>query len=869
MRKVSLKLFKKSLISFAVGSTLLMLGGCGGGGANSSNISSSSPKEQKKIIGYLVDSAVIGVNYRCGKIDSFTASKGQFECETLPVSFYIGDIELGSVSKLPADKKVYPQDLLGLDREETANINVKKISILLQSFDEDQNPNNDIVISEKLNEKLKDIYLNLFDSSLEEIQEFIKEIIPNIDFVSAEDAIEHLQETLNSEANPKTNVENDLIQKAKAPKYTYIPKGDKLTDAMAIRFLSKAGFGANQKDIEKLRSMGVEAWVEEQLNMPLEEDQYLIKTIKLAKEAVPDQNPNTVEEYLADNDIVFNKQYASFFSRRFMESAWFDIAVTSKDQLRQKVAYALSQIIVESDFEPIFIRRGEALSRYFDILAKNALGNYKQLLTDISFNSGMSLFLTFNGSKKLHENEAGVKVYPDENYAREIMQLFSIGLNELNMDGTPKKDSKGNLIPTYTQEDVNELSRVFTGWDLQRNGSYGSVGFTTGDLTHPVEFTADYHDFGEKKLLGQTIPAGLSGEEDVKKAIDIIMSNQNVAPYISKNLIMRLTKSNPSPSYVQRVATIFANTNGDLKKVVKAILLDKEIWDDIKNLRSVKFKEPLIAYISSLKAMNVKPLPYWYFCKFGGPEDDNASNCTRVKNKFLFNDPRSYLGQGAGLAPTVFNFYDNSFVPNSAEFKGTPPTYAPEVQIQDDTILIKFSNAVRLAISKDIRYQLSGVYKTGIYELTETGYGRYRDIVTLLDHAPADGNIPMYYIGADKFLVDLKDDYDFLELKIDGDTDGDFKQLKDDDDLNDEEKARINQAVKDLISYIDNKLTGGLLTQAEKDVIYNAIVVEDSRWIYNKYAGDQTMYAKHHQIMSKVIKSIYRAIITSDKFMTE
>ena len=651
-------------------------------------------------------------------------------------------------------------------------------------------------------------------------------------------------------SNP-TNSNSQPI--TKVDKYSYIPKGDKLTDAMAIRFLNKATFGSTPKDIKDLREKGVEAWVDEQLNMPLKsENQYLIKTIEIAKEAEPDKNHNTIEEYLEDNEIVFNKSYASFHSPRFMQSAWFDIAITSQDQLRQKLAYVLSQIIVESDFEPIFTRRGEALSRYFDILAKNAFGTYKQLLTDISFNSGMSLFLTFNGSKALHNNSAGVAVYPDENYAREIMQLFSIGLNELNLDGTPRKDAKGNLIPTYTQEDVNELARVFTGWDLKRNPKYGIVGFTRGDFTHPVEFTEKYHDFGEKKLLGQTISAGLSGEADIKKAIDIIMSNLNVAPFISKNLIMRLTKSNPSPSYIERVATVFNDSGGDLKKVVKAILLDEEIWSDIKELKSVKFKEPLIAFTSIMRVLNVKPFEYWYFCGYGGPKDESASNCTRVHNKFFFNDPRSYLGQGAGRAPTVFNFYDNSYIPNYDEFKSDKEV-APETQIQDDTVLIKFNNVIRKTFDFEEIRMIAGSKK-------------YKSIKEILDNVPKDRNIPLYYVGSDKFYFNLKEDYNFLEQGIDGDSDGDFKELKDSWQKGDIDK--INKAVRDYIDFVDNKLTGGLLTKDEKDVIYQELT-KNEKGFYNHWASDDSVKAKLRQVMDEVIRPTYRMIITSDKFMTE
>ncbi len=641
--------------------------------------------------------------------------------------------------------------------------------------------------------------------------------------------------------------------------FEYIPKD--INNSIAIRFLNKATFGADQASIEDLKSKGVQRWIDEQFEVPLEENLYLKKTIEIAKSAEPETNPYSIAEYLADNDKVFNKEKASFHSPRFMQSAWFDIALRAKDQLRQKVTYALSQIIVESDFEPIFTRRGEALSRYFDILSHNAFGNYKQLLQDISFSSSMGLFLTYNGNKKLYYNDANISIYPDENYAREIMQLFSIGLNRLNLDGSAQKDKNGALIPTYTQEDVNQLARVFTGWDSKRSGNgdansgdkFGRVGFRRGDFTHPLEFTSIYHDDKKKVILGQSIEAGLSGDEDIKRAIDIITSDTNVAPYISKNLILRLTKSNPSPAYIKRVATVFKESGGDLKAVVKAIFLDQEIWDDIKKLKSVKIKEPLVAYTNFLRLVKVKPLPYWYFCGYAKPSDNDASNCKKVSNKFLFNNPKDFLNQGASRAPTVFNFYDNSFIPNNSEFK-TTKSVAPELQIQNDTMLIKFNNEIRRAFDFDLRYMLT----------QKRDNKRYPDIKSLLKNAPKDKNIPIYYVGANKYTIDLNDDYNFLENKIDGDSDGDFKNLK--DSYQGGDQKMIKRAVKSYIDYADLKITGGLLTSDEKELLYEAIT---QKKIYNHWADDDTKFAKQRQIMDRVIRPIYRAIVTSDKFMIE
>ena len=648
-------------------------------------------------------------------------------------------------------------------------------------------------------------------------------------------------------------------------KYSYIPT--KITKKEAVRFLNKATFGATDEEIELLQTNGVVKWLEDQLSILPQKDIYLTTMIKLAKQAEPQYNTYGIKEYLEQNDKVFNKDRASFHSPRFFTSSWFSNALLAKDQVRHKMAYALSQIVVESDFEPIFTRRAEALARYFDILYINALGSYKKLIEEISFNSGMSMFLTFNGNKKLYINSASVPVYPDENYAREIMQLFTMGLNKLNLDGTPLKDAKGELIPTYTQKDVNELARVFTGWDIRLNGNnkkgFGKVGFTKGDLTHPVEFTEKYHDFGEKEFLGDKIEADLEGDKDILRAIEIIFKQQSVAPYIAKNLILRIAKSNPSSSYIKRVASALLSSDFDLKETVKAVLLDEELWNDIKENRVVKFKEPLVAYTNFLRAMNARAMPKWYFCGYGGPVDDNAGNCEIVKESLFFNKPVDYLGQGAGYAPTVFNFYDNDYTPNDDLFK-EENLVAPELQIQSDTVIIKYSNKIR----EDLLHWERGYLLQHHYKKDDK-WIKYDSLQEYISDAPKSNNIPLYYVGSDKMLLDLQDAYDVMEKIIDGDTDGDFEKLQ---DFRVKEYEDDEKALKALIDYEDLKLTGGSLTTEEKEAVFNAL--KDK--IYNIYEDYDPKQAKNwaprskkYQLYERVIVPVIRAIVTSDAFMTE
>jgi len=627
---------------------------------------------------------------------------------------------------------------------------------------------------------------------------------------------------------------------------------------MALRFLNKATFGATSKDIEHLQKIGVPAWLEEQFALPKNKDIYLKKTIELAKAAEPSTFPASVDKYLANNDTVFYMGI-DFNMLRYFLSSWFEAVLLSKDQLRHKTAYALSQIVVESIFEPLFRIRAEALAHHYDILYNNAFGSYSQLLQDVSFSPGMGVFLTYNGNRKLYKNEAGIPVYPDENYAREIMQLFSIGLNKLHMDGTPVLDDKERMVPTYTQHDVNELARVFTGWDLRRNTKFGLVFNKQGDFTHPMEMTPKYHDFGQKNILEQTIAADMDPYEEVKEAIKIIMSQPSAAPYLSKTLIMRLTKSNPSPDYVKRVATVFQNTHGNLEEVVKAIFLDPELWEDLKEDRIVKFKEPLVAYTQLLRSMHVKPMPKWYMCSQQRPADAHYSNCQVIRNRMIVNDPRSYLAQGPGLAPSVFNFYDNDFVPNDEEFKRRG-FKAPEVQIQTDSMLIHFSNKIR-----DMLFESEKEYiQESFYKGKDRKWHRYGTLDNYLQKAYEANNPRLFRVGWDKFLIDADEEYKVLEKVLDGDTNGDFANLQ---DFRKRDFHKDEEALRALIDFEDRKLTGGLLSEEQKEVLFDGL--KERIYIETNDVDHGGRQSKKYQLFRHIIAPVIRAIVTSEKYMVE
>lgn len=620
-------------------------------------------------------------------------------------------------------------------------------------------------------------------------------------------------------------------------KYPHLPQT--INNKIALNFLSMTTFGATKENIDALQNKGIETWVNEQLAFNYVSNNHFRRTIELGKKVVPSESPASVSDYIEDNNTIFNPEGSSK-PTTYQMSAWFQTALFDENQLQHRVAYALSQIIVESLAEPIFTRRGEALATYFDILSEHAFGNYRDLLIEISHSSSMALYLTYHGSKK-EELVGSSIVYPDENYAREIMQLFTIGLYELNLDGTVKTDALGNTIPTYTQTDVNELAKVFTGWDIKRNSRFGRVVKKDGDYSHPLEFTSEHHDFREKSVLGKSIQAGNDGSNDMIAAIDILMAHSNIAPFISKQLIMRLVKSNPTPAYVARVATVFNDNGqgvkGDLKAVVKAILLDAEVWE-VSGVK--KFKEPLLAYTEFLRAFHIQNLPTWKLSKQG----------EEIKDTVYFVDPTRHLGQGASRAYSVFNFYNNDYIPNDTTFKQAGLS-APELQIQTDSIFIGFSNN----ILDDLKNREKN------YLLKK--YGTLTDIDVLLTKS----NL-FYYSGSNKFLLDCKDEYAVMEEGIEGSSDGNFESFNsvgrsDDSTADANGETNRDRALKALIVALDNKLLAGTLGADKKDLLFESY----KEWLYNNAIKNSD--DPKNKIYEKIIMPIILAIVTSENFMVQ
>lgn len=296
-----------------------------------------------------------------------------------------------------------------------------------------------------------------------------------------------------------------------------------------------------------------------------------------------------------------------------MDEAWLRRSLYDSDQLRQRMAWALSQILVVSDIASFSKEQASAghaaPAHYYDMLTHHSFGNFKDLLMAVTFHPLMGAWLTYRNNTVVFDSQTGAEVkIPDENYAREIMQLFSIGLDELNLDGTPKLDSKGQRIPTYTQTDVRQLSRVFTGLQY-RTATAAPV------QVLPMKMNAQTHDKRSKEFLGLVIAANANAtdaqcEKEVRDAVTHIATRPNVAPFISKLLIQHFTTSTPSPGYVKRVSTVFrdnAAAANQLYLVIRAILLDPEARSADTALASTgggRLKDPMLRLVSLMRAFN-------------------------------------------------------------------------------------------------------------------------------------------------------------------------------------------------------------------------------------------------------------------------
>jgi len=375
----------------------------------------------------------------------------------------------------------------------------------------------------------------------------------------------------------------------------------------ASRFLSQATLGANLATIQKVADQGIEQWISDQMALP--------RTPMLT--SMKDVYADVVEWYLLNGgnpDEVSSRPSWTIFNY-----TWWENHMKAEDLLRQKVALALSEIFVIS-IQSNLSDQGYGLADYYDVLLKNSFGNFENLLYDVSLHPCMGYYLShLNNPREIPEEN----IHSDENYAREIMQLFTVGLYELNQDGTRKTDNEGHWIPTYDQTDIKELAKVFTGLGVGGvvpnewvTFPYFGLDIYVADMTIPMIMYEDWHQPGSKTMLNNyVIPSGQTGLKDIHDAVHQLFLHPNVGPFIGKQLIQRLVTSNPTPEYVSRVAAVFADNGsgvrGDLKAVVKAILMDPEArtCGALENESFGKLREPFTRYTNFTKAI---PMEQYY-----------------------------------------------------------------------------------------------------------------------------------------------------------------------------------------------------------------------------------------------------------------
>ena len=421
------------------------------------------------------------------------------------------------------------------------------------------------------------------------------------------------------------------------PAYGQLPGTGLLDRGQAARFLTQTTFGPTLAEINSVSLIGRDLWLARQLT------------------ASPSSHLERYEALLP--------QFGNPADARL--AAWWEIALTGDDQLRQRVAFALSEIFVVSDQDSQLGGRQAQLAAYYDLLVEHAFGNYRELLEAVTLSPAMGLYLSHLGNDKPNP-ETGRR--PDENYARESMQLFSIGLWQLNPDGSPVLDGAGERVPTYDQALIESYARVYTGWTWAHRETFGRGSSAEDETYEPMKAFADHHDMGEKRLLKDVVlPAGQTPEQDLEAALDSLTEHPNTAPFIARQLIIKLITSNPSPEFIARIAGVFENNGfgvrGDLGAVVRSIFLDPEARQrELSDIETYgKLKEPILRLSQLLRAFD-------------------ASSPSGV---YAIGNTQSAYAQAPLRSPSVFNFFSPNYaLPGAIEVQGL---LSPEFQLQTET----------------------------------------------------------------------------------------------------------------------------------------------------------------------------------------
>ena len=436
----------------------------------------------------------------------------------------------------------------------------------------------------------------------------------------------------------------------------------------AVRFLLQASFGASGADVDALVAKPYGTWIGEQMALPFQGD-----------------HVNNIQAQYNQGD-AWRPKGANYTAAWVGQSFW-KTAATAPDQLRKRVAFALHQIFMVSQLDSNLWYQARAVAAYHDLLNRNAFGNFRQLMEDVALSPAMGIYLSHMRNRK---EDAATGRVPDENFARELMQLFTIGLHELNNDGSLKRDASGNPVETYGNADVMALAKVFTGWSWALADSeltdakfrWGSPDFSAAndqriDLL-PMKAYPGQHSTAAKALFAGkpwavNIPAGSSAQADLKLALDGLFNHPNVGPFITRQLIQRLVSSQPSPAYVARVAAVFNNNGsgvrGDLAAVVRAILLDDEARNSAPAGYGGKLREPVLRVAQWARALAAQS---------GSGQWAMAWELDSVSQRAL-------------AAPSVFGYFRPGHVPPNTGF-ATRGSTAPEFQIINESTVAAWIN---------------------------------------------------------------------------------------------------------------------------------------------------------------------------------
>jgi len=561
-----------------------------------------------------------------------------------------------------------------------------------------------------------------------------------------------------------------------------------------FKFLTMASFGPTEELFQELtNSGGAAAWIDLQLGKDSAytspDDDWLThlqRTIELA---------NAIDADELAPEGIFNEFAAEWDIQYYQMSAWWENALgnnpshpkAGSDQLRQRMAYALSQLIVVSPVENLTERRGEAIAHFYDLLAKHAFGNYQELLREISRSPAMGVYLTHVANQKASKLNS---TRPDENFARELLQLFTLGLYALDSNGLPIPEGSG-FRAVYTQDDIEELAKIMTGWNITQADKNTSVAAIfrrvtdrRGDFTKLMTFHPEYHEDeqdpiydldgddlsdedGRITLLGQQVELDapdfiLDGSDSntnsgLDAAISVIFHHPNVPFHVAKHLIQHFVTSNPSQEFVKRAASVFADdgagTRGNLGAVIKAVLLDPEAFGQETD-RGGKIKEPLLAFTQMQRALNARP--FGVDDPSGGWKDREGDF---IADTYWYNTPESLLGYAPMRSPSVFNFFSPNYSA-AYDLLASNELVTPELEIQTDQFFVTYMRLILHTIFSREKVAIETEKNNSAANITSYNF-----------------NSSMNFWSAANWMIDFTKPLNRMEEAMEGDTNMDFSTM--------------------------------------------------------------------------------------------